>query len=198
MQSDEDQLPDRCHGCVIRESGICSPLTLEDVARLSRIAHHRQYKPGQTILSGDEEPHLLAAVSSGVVKLSRLLTDGRQQIVSLLFPPDILGRVFSRKVPYFAEAATHVELCCFRQAEFEEMLKNHPEMSRHMIEHSLDKLDTAHDWMVLLGRKTAKEKVASLFYFLVTRSKLLPPATMGPYVTQASSCISSAKKWLIS
>ena len=174
MQSDEQQAPERCQTCVIRESGICSAMTGLEVSRLSRIAHHRQYKPGQMILSAEDEPYLLAAVSSGVVKLSKLLLDGRQQIVSLLFPPDFVGRVFSRNVPYFAEAATHVELCCFRNAEFEAMLKSHPEMSQHLLEHSLDKLDTAHDWMVLLGRKTAKERVASLLYFLVTRSKLVP------------------------
>jgi CRP/FNR family transcriptional regulator len=172
LLADDHQAPEGCRSCVIRQSGICSALTGEEVTRLSRIAHHRQYQPGQTVLSCGDKPDLLAAVTSGVVKVSKLLLDGRQQIVSLLFPPDFLGRVFSRQTPYFADAATHVELCCFRRAEFERMLKDHPEMSRHMLEHSLDKLDTAHDWMVLLGRKTAEERVASLLYLLVTRSKL--------------------------
>jgi len=172
MPADSHRVPERCRNCVIRQSGICSALTGEEVTRLSRIAHHRQYKPGQTILSRGDKPFLLAAVASGVVKLSKLLLDGRQQIVGLLFPPDILGRAFSRQVPYFAEAATEVELCCFRLAEFEAMLKGHPEMSQHLLEHSLDKLDNAHDWMVLLGRKTANERVASLLYLLATRSKL--------------------------
>ena len=176
MRINEHQAPERCQSCIIRENGVCSALTVAELGRLSKIAHHRRYKPGQTILSGNDEPYLLAAVSSGVVKLSKLLLDGRQQIVGLLFPPDFLGRLFSRQVPYFADAATHVELCCFRHAEFETMLKEHPEMSRHMLEHSLDKLDTAHDWMVLLGRKTAKERVASLLYLLATRSKLTDPA----------------------
>lgn len=172
MPADDRQAPEGCRSCVIRQSGICSALTGEEVTRLSRIAHHRQYKAGQTILSCDDKPDFFAAVSSGVVKVSKLLLDGRQQIVGLLFPPDFLGRVFSRQIPYFAEAATHVELCCFRHADFERMLKDHSEMSQHLLEHSLDKLDTAHDWMVLLGRKTAEERVASLLYLLVTRSKL--------------------------
>lgn len=178
-RNEMDQTPEHCQSCVIRRSGICSALTGVDVTRLSRIAHHRQYKPGQTIITSDEAPHLLAAVTTGVVKLSKLLLDGRQQIVGLLFPPDFLGRVFSHKIPYFAEAATHVELCCFRRAEFEAMLKEHREMSQHMLEHSLDKLDSAHDWMVLLGRKTAQERVASLLYLLATRSKLNPVSMDG-------------------
>ncbi len=171
--SDDQQVPERCGTCAIRQSGICSVLTGEDVDRLSDIAYHRQYRPGETILLYDDSPDFLAAMRSGVVKLSKVLLDGRQQIVSLLFPPDFLGGIFSRPTPYFAHAVTDVELCCFRRANFESMLKDQPEMSRHMVEHSLDKLNTAHDWMVLLGRKTAEERVASLLYLLVTRSKLM-------------------------
>ena len=115
-----------------------------------------------------------AGVASGVVKLSKLLVDGRQQIVGLLFPPDFLGRVFAAHSPYSAEAATRVKLCCYRRSDFENMLRDHPGMKQHLFEHTLDKLDKAQDWMVLLGRKTAEERVASLLYLLATRSKLAP------------------------
>jgi CRP/FNR family transcriptional regulator len=172
MLMDVDQLPEECRSCVIRHNGICSALTGDQLNRLSSVGHHRRYKAGQMILSPGDQPYVLAAVNSGVVKLSKLLVDGRQQIVGLLFPPDILGGAFAKQVPYFAVAATEVKLCCFRLAEFEDMLKSHPQMTRHMLEHSQDKLDSAHDWMVLLGRKTAKERVASLLYLLATRSKL--------------------------
>lgn len=164
--------PERCRGCVIRRSGICSTLTGEEVTRLSRIAHHRKFEPGQVILRSDERPAFWAGVVTGVVKLTKLLVDGRQQIVDLLFPSDFLGRPFSQRTPYFAEAAVSTELCCFRFADFETMFKNHPDMKQHLFEHTLDKLDTAHEWMVLLGRKTAEERVASLLYHLVTRAGL--------------------------
>ena len=171
--NDAHQVPERCGTCAIRQSGICGVLTGEEVNRLSDVAYHRQYRPGETILLYDDNPDFLSAMRSGVVKQSKVLLDGRQQIVGLLFPPDFLGGIFSRPIPYFVQAITDVELCCFRRADFETMLRDHPDMSRHMVEHSLDKLNTAHDWMVLLGRKTAEERVASLLYLLVTRSKLI-------------------------
>lgn len=169
-------IPERCRACVIREAGICSVLSVEEVERLSRISHHRTYEPGQVILRSDDRPTFWAGVVSGVVKLTKLLADGRQQIVDLLFPSDFVGRPFSRQTPYFAEAAVRTELCCFRIADFEAMLNERPEMKHHLFEHTLDKLDTAHDWMVLLGRKTAEERVASLLYHLVTRARLARPA----------------------
>ncbi|MGE0697465.1 MAG: Crp/Fnr family transcriptional regulator [Hyphomicrobiaceae bacterium] len=140
--------------------------------RLSRFAHHRAFEPGQVILQSEDKPTFWAGVLTGVVKITKLLVDGRQQIVDLLFPSDFVGRPFSRQTPYFAEAATRTELCCFRAADFEAMLKDHPQMKQQMLENTLDKLDTAHDWMVLLGRKTAEERVASLLYHLVTRAGL--------------------------
>jgi len=171
--ADEDRdLPKRCRDCVIRHSGLCGALNGEAVTRLSRFAHHRTYKPGQVILRSDDQPAFWATVMSGVVKITKILVDGRQQIVDLLFRSDFVGRPFSLQNPYFAEAATQTELCCFRRADFEAMLKEHPEMKQHMLEHTLSKLDTARDWMVLLGRKTAEERVASLLYHLVTRAHL--------------------------
>ena len=182
-RDNRDQISDRCHNCVIRKTGICSVMTADEMARLSRITHHRSFQPGQTILSYDEAPIFFAAVTKGVVKLTKPLVDGRQQIVSLLFPPDFLGRLLADKTPYSAEAAMHVELCCFRHGDFENMMLNNPRMMQHMLKHTLDKLDTAHDLMAMLGRKSAEERVASLLYLMATRSGRDAPAHSGARTT---------------
>lgn len=162
-------IPSRCSDCVIRRAGLCRVLSPEEVGLLSTCAYHRSFAPGQLILRSDDEPVFWGAVISGVVKLTKLLSDGRQQIVELLFPADFVGRPFSRQSPYFAEAATHTRLCCFKASEFEALVKRHHALKQYMLESALSKIDAAHDWMVLLGRKTAAEKVASLLYLLATR-----------------------------
>jgi CRP/FNR family transcriptional regulator len=95
--------------------------------------------------------------------------DGRQQVVGLLLPPDFLGRAFSKSNPYFAEAASEVELCCFPHAKFERMLEDFSSLKQRLLEQTLNELDSARDWMVWLGRKTAEERVASLFLMLAER-----------------------------
>ena len=87
------EAPERCRGCAIRQRGICSALTDEELTRLARTAHHRKYAPGHVILRSDDQPAFRAAVVSGVVKLTKLLVDGRHQIVDLLFPADFVGRL---------------------------------------------------------------------------------------------------------
>lgn len=45
-------------------------------------------------------------------------------------------------------------------------------MKQQLFEHTLAKLDAAHDWLMVLGRKTAEERVASLLYVMVTRAPI--------------------------
>ena len=100
----------------------------------------------------------------------KTLPDGRQQVIGLLFAPDFLGRVFNDTNPYFAETATDAEICVFPRKQFEILLDEFPGLEHRLLTHTLSALDNARDWMVLLGRKTAQEKVASFLSLLADRS----------------------------
>lgn len=160
----------RCATCLIRHSGLCSALSDDELFRFSKVAHLQSFRPGERILSSDDSGDFFGAISSGVVKVTKILIDGRQQIVSLLFPPDFLGQAFGKSNAYFAEAATQVELCRFERVGFQRMVDEYAGLNKHLLEQSIADLHTAHDWMILLGRKTAAEKVASLLLMLATRS----------------------------
>ena len=140
------------------------------VKKLAQIAHRKKLSAGQTIISDEEPVDFFANVISGVIKLTKTLPDGRQQIVGLLFAPDFLGRAYSKNNPYTAEAATDVEICTFPNAAFERLVGEYPGLQQRLFQHTLDELDAARDWMLLLGRKTAEEKVASFLYMLARRS----------------------------
>ncbi len=87
-----------------------------------------------------------------------------------MFPPDFLGRAFRRSNPYFAEAASDLEICVFPKDAFERLAGEYPELEHRLFERALDELDAAREWMLLLGRKTAEEKVADFLYLLARRS----------------------------
>jgi CRP/FNR family transcriptional regulator len=140
--------------------------------KLSQIAHRKHYTAGQTILSDQEPVDFFANVISGTIKLTKTMPDGRQQIVGLLFAPDFLGRAFSKSNPYSAEAANDVEICSFSNAAFERLTNEYPDLQHKLFERTLDELDAAREWMLLLGRKTAEEKVASFLVMLAKRSML--------------------------
>ncbi len=169
----------RCASCVIRREGLCGALKQDELLQFRRIANRRKFEPGENILQSDDDPDFFAAVISGVVKLTKVLFDGRQQVVDLLLPVDCLGQVFGRRSSYYAQAATQVELCCFPYSGFEQMLEEFPDLKHRFLEQTLDDLDSARDWMVLLGRKTAEERVASLLLMLATRTAITGTAHNG-------------------
>lgn len=159
-----------CETCAVRNRALCGSLTPEQLARLAQISHKRKFEPGQIILTDDEDPDCFANILSGVVKLTKVLSDGRQQIVGLQFASDFLGRPFRMRSPYYAEAATDVELCCFPIKEFEALVKSTPDIEHRLFETTLDELDAAREWMLILGQKSAQEKVASFLHLLANRS----------------------------
>ena len=109
-----------------------------------------------------------ANILSGVVKLSKLTADGRQQIVGLQFAPDFIGRPFARQSDVTVEAATDVRVCSFPAHVLDAMVKQSPELEHRLHEQTLKELDEAREWMLTLGRKTASEKVASFLYLIAT------------------------------
>ena len=58
-------------------------------------------------------------------------------------------------------------------ARFERILKDTPALEKRLLEMTLDELDAARDWMLLLGRKTAQEKIATFLTILARRAAAL-------------------------
>jgi CRP/FNR family transcriptional regulator len=117
----------------------------------------------------------VASVVTGVATLSSTLEDGRTQIVGLLLPSDFLGRPGRTRVPFTVAAATEVLMCCFRRKPFEDLLHRAPHVAAQLLDMTLDELQAARDWMLVLGRKTAPEKIASLLVLLARREAALRP-----------------------
>jgi CRP/FNR family transcriptional regulator, anaerobic regulatory protein len=161
-------LPVLCRSCEARHKGICGALNPEQLVLLSRQTNRRTLEPGETFIAADDEITTHANILSGVAKLSKLLPDGRQQIVGLQFAPDLLGRVFRRKSENTVEAATHVRVCTFPKRVLEAIIAQSPETEHRLHEQTLRELDEAREWMITLGRKTASERVASFLNLIAS------------------------------
>jgi len=162
-----------CESCAVRHRALCGALSDRELERLASLTFQKVLKSGSEILSDSERPAFFANILSGVVKLSKVMPDGRQQIVGLQFASDFIGRPFSARNPFFAEAASDVVLCCFDSKRFEELTRDVPDLEHRMFEHTLDELDAARSWMVLLGRKSAEERLASFLAQIATRTQMV-------------------------
>ncbi len=166
FEIDEADVPAGCQACGARRFGICSALKAAELTHFSTVTRRRKIAQGETIYFEDDEVANYANIVAGAVKLTKLLSDGRQQIVGLQFAPEFIGKPFTEKVPVSIEAATDVEVCVFPKTELEKMLRQQPDFEHRLLEQTLVQLDDARTWMVTLGRKTAQEKVASFLLLL--------------------------------
>jgi CRP/FNR family transcriptional regulator len=167
---------DRCASCTIRRRAVCSYCGPDELAKLDAIKFYRNFVPGQEIVAAGEETGFLGSVVEGVVALSKTMPDGRRQTVGLMFPSDFVGRAMRPVATYDAVAVTPVRLCLFARSRFERLLRETPALEKRLLEMTLDELDAARDWMVLLGRKTAQEKIASFLVILARRAAALENA----------------------
>ena len=165
--------PPACATCAVRHRSLCAALTSEEIAGLNRISQRRSFAAGEVVALEGDETFAHGNVVSGVAKLVRGLEDGREQIVGLLFPSDFMGRPLAAggDAPHTIQAATALEMCVFPRRPFDALIVEHPVLERKLLERTLGELDAARDWMLLLGRKTAAERVATFLHTIARRSR---------------------------
>jgi len=164
-----------CTSCPIRHRAVCARCDTDELSVLDGMKSYRSFAAGETILWRGEPFAFVASVVTGVASLSKTLEDGRTQMVGLLLPSDFIGRPGRHEAAFDVIATTDVMLCCFDRAPFETLVDETPHIAHRLMELALDELDAARDWMLLLGRKTAREKIATFIELLARRSNTDDP-----------------------
>ena len=127
-----------------------------------------QAAAGQTIvLEGDPCSHCFR-VLTGAVRLHKGTADGRRQLIDFLVAGDCFGLIGSHH-SYGVEAITQSTLVKASRATLAAAVREQPEIAERLIERAAAELARAHEHMLLLGRKNAQEKVASLLVDLARR-----------------------------
>jgi CRP/FNR family transcriptional regulator len=154
-----------CAECPALDAGLCGALGDDELSRLGAVTWHRRFSAGHVIHAEGEVPPAFCAILSGVVKLMKSLPNGSQQIVGLARAGDFLGRPFGGEARASAVAASEVRLCWFPRPTIEGLATESSAVKRWLFEHVSDELEKAQEWIMLLGRMTAEQKMAA---FLLT------------------------------
>ena len=164
-----------CGDCPIRHRAVCARCEADELAELDKIKYYRSFEAGQTIIWSGDKMEFVGSVVSGIATLTQTMEDGRTQMVGLLLPSDFVGRPGRDGAAYDVVATTNLVMCCFRKKPFEKMMGDTPHLSQRLLQMTLDELDAAREWMLVLGRKTAREKIASLLSIIARRDASLTP-----------------------
>lgn len=158
-----------CDQCRVRTLSLCAALEPVELADLDRLARTTSFVARETLFEQDEPSDVVYNLTSGAVRLYKLLPDGRRQIVGFALPGDFLGLSMSEKNAFTADALTPVTACQFSRAQFSDFLDQKPHLLRRLHSMASHELSLAQDQMVILGRRTAEEKVVSFLVGLRQR-----------------------------
>lgn len=150
-----------CVECSARIKSFCSAVPNRDLAILARSRNRIQFNRRETIIREGDPAVSFFNVASGVVKLYRSLSDGRNQIIGFRFPGEFFAILETKRHASTVEAVTSVEVCRFPKARLKRLLNSFPQLQVQFLQMVNRQLAASEDQIFLLGRKTAREKVAT-------------------------------------
>lgn len=162
-----------CEDCPVRPITICRRLDPVTLANLRALGTMQKLEAGQPIFHEGDPVRRVFMLASGSLKIYTLLADGRRQITGFMFPGDFLGVSIDDEHAFTAEALVRSELWWFTRNAFDRFVEDNPEIERELYRLAAHELAAAQSQMVLLGRKTAAERLASFFLWLLERQELV-------------------------
>lgn len=150
-----------CADCGARYFGMCEALSDEELALLSRAAQRIAFPANKLILEEGEAARYFYNVNSGTVRLFKSLPDGRRQITGFASAGHFIGLASRDFNMVSAEAVDSVQLCRFSRTVLTAMLNEYPALERKLLDIAIHELALNQEQLLLLGRKTALERIAT-------------------------------------
>jgi CRP/FNR family transcriptional regulator, anaerobic regulatory protein len=132
-----------------------------ELAELTRLATPVRFDGGQTIFREGDVARNAFGLSRGVVRLYRLLPDGRRQVVAFALPGDFLAMPLADHFGFSADAVGEVSVCRFPREELKRLIQAKAGIMRLLIEFAANELQSAQDQLTLLGNGSAEERVVA-------------------------------------
>ncbi len=158
-----------CEGCRIRSLSVCNVLSAEEMKSFRTLGHSVAFNPKTPLFAQDDPAESVYNLTEGMVRLYKLLPDGRRQIVGFALPGDFLGLALEDNYSFSADAVTTAISCRFSRRIFESYVDQTPALLKRLHQSATYELTLAREQMVLLGRRSAEERIAAFLVGLRDR-----------------------------
>lgn len=128
----------------------------------------RKHSAGQTLYREGDTAHYVFEVLTGVVCQSRVMPDGRRQIIGFGYPGDFTGFPANGQHHTDCEVVADGQVVAHRRDALENG-RTDPELHMRLINAALHEITGMQDHCVMLGRKSAREKTAAFLSALMDR-----------------------------
>lgn len=163
-----------CADCPVANQAACSALSTDDRTELARMGRHRVLRAGETLFAAGDDSLTCATLISGSLKIASFDADGEERIVSLVHPAGFVGELFAPMAHHDIVALTQSELCVFPRADYEAAINRFPALAGALLRRTANDLAETRALIDLMGRRSAKARVAGLIVALARAASHSP------------------------
>lgn len=172
MSTNKAASPIKCSSCAIRK--LCLPVMLaeSEVEHLESIIQKGStLKKGQNLFMAGDEFHHIFAVRSGSFVNNTISTEGEEQITGFFLPGEIIGMdsIHSGSHPTSARALETSSVCAIPFTRLKDLARDIPALQSQLFKIMSNEIHEEHTLMMLLGKKSAEERLASFVLNLSQR-----------------------------
>jgi CRP/FNR family transcriptional regulator, anaerobic regulatory protein len=149
---------------------MCAAMEADGLAELEGLSQTVTLAAGDMLFEEGTVSLRCFNLTEGCLKLYKLLPDGRRLVVGFLGPGDFLGLADRETYTCTAEAVTGATLCRFDRSSLEGLVRRHACLEQHLLERARDELADGQEQLLLLGQKTAAERVAAFILGLSAKA----------------------------
>ncbi|MGK7397939.1 MAG: Crp/Fnr family transcriptional regulator [Candidatus Cyclobacteriaceae bacterium M3_2C_046] len=158
-----------CLYCGTRNNSLFNDLQEKDLSQLTQGKTCIKYKKGQTLFYEGTRPMGLFCINSGKVKVYKMSSEGKEQILNLAKPGDFLGYRALISEEFYNASATVIEeaaICYIPKSNFLEILNSNPAFFRKMMKAVCQELGVMEQKLVTIAQKSVRERLATTLLML--------------------------------
>jgi len=159
----------KCEQCIVRQFSSLKALNKEELLRMAECKTSYTIKKGEPIFEEGEVTNGIYCIKDGVCKLSKLSDNGKDQIVKLVKPGELLGQrsmISDEPANLSAVALEDMEVCFIPRSEVMQFFTQNNQFSMNVMRTICDDLKGADDHMVNMAQKTVRQRLAETLIYL--------------------------------
>lgn len=161
----------KCEQCIVREFSSLKALSKDELIKMANCKTSYVIKKGEPVFEEGENVNGIYCVKDGVCKLTKLSANGKDQIVKLVKPGELLGQrsmISDEPANLSAVAMEDMEVCFIPKSEVLQFFNQNNQFSMNVMRTICGDLKEADDHMVSMAQKNVKERLAETLLYLET------------------------------
>lgn len=151
-------------------------LMLEEKESIMNSSNHKSFKKGEFIFTHGDSFDDLFVVNRGMVKVYKVSTLGKEQILRILEPGDFMGELslFSKSIHNStAEALEKTEICIIQGNKIREIILQKPEIAIKFLQKFSERIEQSEEMIEQIGLRDVEQRIANYLLLEIEKNKVI-------------------------